>query len=166
MAGLAVLDVVLNLPELSPAAPVGSLLVPSLDLLVAGAALLLVPYAPTAARGWLRLGICLVLVTVLSFAAATRFGSPAALLPAGAALGKAASARAVLGWAAAAVLLLGAGAVAYFASGLVLKGFEQPVVRSVFTVVVAFCAIVQVITGRHVFAPGEIPRIAHLALAR
>jgi len=159
LAGFAVLDVVLNLPDLSPASPVGSLLGPSLDLLLGGAALLLVPSAPARARAYLRLGICLVLVALLGFAAATRFGPPWMILPA------AAPARAALGWAVAAVLLLAAGAASYGASGLVVRGFERPMIRSVFTVVVALCAVLQVVTGRHVFAPGEIHRIAHLALA-
>jgi len=159
LAGFAILDVVLNLPDLSPAYPVGSLLGPSLDLLLGGAALLLVPSAPAGARPYLRLAICLVLVALLGYAAATRFGPPWLLLP------SAAPARGAAGWALAAVLLLAAGAASYGASGMVVRGFERPVIRSVFTVVVAFCAVLQVITGRHVFAPGAIPRIAHLALA-
>jgi hypothetical protein len=155
-----VLDVVLNLPGFSAASPAGSLLGPSLDLLLAGAALLLVPYAPVSARAYLRIAISVVIVALLALSAAGRFGPPPRLLPAHTA------AREPLGWALAGFCLVASAGAVYAATGLVVFGFQLPVVRSVFTLVVAFCAVLQVITGTPVFAPGELPRIAHLALAR
>jgi hypothetical protein len=137
--------VLVNLPGFSAVSPVASLLLPSIDLLVVAAALLGVSQSGEQARVPLRIAVSVLLVALLAWQAAARFGVDSGFPTLGYFLGGAA--------------VLAAGALAYLSSGPVLRGFSFPIVRSLFIVVVALLAVLQVISGRHVLAPSAIPRL-------
>jgi hypothetical protein len=144
-AGLFLFDLLINLPGLSAASPVASLLIPSIDLLVVAAALLGVSQAGEQARVPLRVVVSVLLMALLAWEAATRFGADEGLPTLGYLLGGAAA--------------LAAGALSYVSAGPVLRGFSFPMVRSLFVVVVALLAVLQVVSGQHVLAPSVVPRL-------
>jgi len=155
LAGFLVFDLLVNLPGFLPAFPVGSLILPSIDLLVVAAALLGVAQAGGSARVPLRIVTCGLLVILLAFETASRFGSDIALRLLGGG-----SAAWIAGSCAVSLALVAAAAgVAWLASGLLLQGFSSTIVRSTFLVVVALCAILQVATRYRIFAPSAIPRL-------
>jgi hypothetical protein len=154
-SGLFLLDVLVNLCRFAPAHPLGSLLAPSIDLLVVAALLWGAAQAGERARKPLRIVTCVLLVILLCLEAAIRFGAdiPLNLLGGGGWLGAAAGCLLCLSMAAA------AGGLAYAASGLVVRGFNTVMIRSVFMAVVAVLAVLQVVTGHRLFEPSEIPRM-------
>jgi hypothetical protein len=152
--GLLLLDLLLNCAGFSPSAPVGSLLLPSIDLLVAAAAFLGIAQAGTEGRRFLLALVCTLVVALAVYRAGTRFGFAVGLRAFGGA-----------GWALVAgwvltILCCAAGlAIAWVAGRLVVNGFASGITRSVFLLVVAVLAVVHVLSGNHVFLPSIIPRI-------
>jgi hypothetical protein len=155
VAGLLLLDVLVNLPGFSPAHPVGSLLAPSIDLLVVAAVLWGAAQAGERARVPLRIAVSALLVILLCLETAARFGAdiPLRLLGTGNGMIAAAGCLASLAVAAA------AGFCAYLCSGLVTRAFSSVMVRSVFLAVVAAGAVLQVVAGHRLFQASEIPRL-------
>lgn len=162
MVGLLLFDLLINLPGWSPAAPVSSLLVPSVDLLLVAAALMGAATARPGPRIGIRIAVCVLLVFLLSYATVTRFGFDAAFHLFG-------GNSAVL-FAAGCILSVGAVAaaagLAWLFSRFVIHGFSHIVTRSVFLAVVALLTVFEVISGRHFFTPSEIPRLVrHIGLS-
>ncbi len=156
IAGLFLFDLLINLPGWSPAAPLSSLLAPSVDLLLVAAALL---GAATAGRGpriFIRIAVCLLLVFLLGYATGTRFGFDLAFRL----LGRGSAVLFLAGCILSAVAVAAAAGLAWLFSLLVTRGFSHLVTRSVFLAVVALLTILQVVSGRHIFTPSEIPRLA------
>lgn len=156
LAGALILNVLIDLPAFSAAAPAASLLAPSLDLLVVMALLMMVSSAASKPRAVFSIVVSILLALLLGWKSVDRFGPAEVVrLFAGAsALGKAALA-------AGGVLTLAAAAAAAFAGcRLVLRGFEDAVLRNVFLAAAAVCAVTQALTGLRVFSPSEIPKIA------
>jgi len=155
IAGLLLFDVLINLPGWSPAAPVSSALAPSVDLLLVAAALM---GAATAGRGpriVIRTAVCVLLVFLLGYAAGTRFGFDVAFRL----FGGSAAARPAMGYLLSAGAVAAAAGLAWLFSRLVIQGFSHIVTRSVFLAVVALLTVFQVVSGRHIFTPSEIPRL-------
>jgi hypothetical protein len=153
LGALVALDLLINLPGLSPAALVASLLAPSIDLLIVAAALVGIAQAAPGARAGLRIALSVVLALLLAVEAGARFGFGAAVLLFGgtAPIVQVASAAVCL------VAFLAAGWAAFLLCGPVLRGFSNLLFRSVFLLVIALCAVVQVASGRHVFSPSALP---------
>ncbi len=154
LAGLILFDILLNLPGLRTAAPVASLLVPSIDLLVVGALCAGIAQAGESSRQGLRIAISAFAALLLVYATGGRFGFGIAFHLFGTA-GILVAASCVASLLAVAL----AGAAGYLLTGLLVRGFAAPLVRSIFVLVIALCAVLQVLVGRHVFAPSVIPRI-------
>ena len=154
LAGLVLLDVLVNLPGLATARPLITLLAPSIDLLVLVAACLGVSQAGEGARAPLRIVVAAAAVLLFGWKAAARFGAdvPSHLLGPG---------TAALGWAFAAVALCAAGAAAWALCGLLVKGFTSALSRNVAFLVIAAAAVTQVLTGRHLFTASIVPRMVH-----
>jgi hypothetical protein len=151
VAGLFAFDLLVNLPGLSTAHPVASLLLPSIDLLVAAAALWGAAQAGDRGRRTLRIVICALLLLLLAAETALRFGIDIPLH--------------MFGWPAAAgcivalLIVAAVAAVAWLSSGLVVRGFESAIVRNVFLVVVAALAVLQAVARYHLFASSALPRL-------
>jgi hypothetical protein len=158
-AGLLLFDVLVNLPGFSPAHPVGSLLAPSIDLLVIAALLWGASQAGERARRPLRIVVCSLLVILLGLETGERFGAdiPLRLLGPGSWL------LAATGCLVSLAVLAVAAFLAYAGSGLVVKGFSSVIVRSAFLAVVAVLAVLQVVAGHRLFEPSEIPRLVRAA---
>jgi len=156
LAGALIFDVLIDLPGFSGAAPAASLLAPSLDLLVVMALLLLVSSAAPRLRSGFAVAISILLAVLLGWKAVDRLG-PAEVIrffTGVSALGKAALV------AGGAVVLAAAASAAFLGSRLVLRGFEDALLRNVFLAAAAVCAVTQALTGLRVFSPSEIPKIA------
>ena len=154
LAGLILFDLLLNLPGLSTAAPAASLLIPSLDLLVAGSLCVAIAQAGESSRLGLRIAASLFVLFLLVYAAGSRFGFGVAFnLFGGSGL------QSTFSFIVSLVIVAAAGAAVFFLSGLLLQGFSSALVRSVFVLVIALCAVLQILSGRHVFAPSIVPRI-------
>jgi hypothetical protein len=156
IGGLLLFDLLINLPGWSPAAPVSSLLAPSVDLLLVAAALL---GAATAGRGpriFIRIAVCLLLVFLLGYATGTRFGFDLAFRL----LGRGSAVLFLAGCLLSTAAVAAAAGLAWLFSLLVTRGFSHLVTRSVFLAVVALLTILQVVSGKHIFTPSEIPRLA------
>jgi hypothetical protein len=159
LAGLLLFDLLLNAPGLDPRAAVVTLLRPSIDLLVVAAALLMA--AQAGARGGTaashrvaRALVCLFVAGIALHTLARRLGLGSVV----AVFGNGGPALAA-GWA---LMIVGAAALillSWLAGLLVVRGFTPGVTRSVFLLALALVAVVHVLTGNHVFAPSEIPRI-------
>jgi hypothetical protein len=161
LAGLLLFDVLVNLPGFSLARPIGSLLAPSIDLLVVAAALFGVAQAGERGRVPLRIIICGLLLVLLCLETLVRFGAdiPPQLLGGGTWL---------LATAGCLLCLLVVAAVAfsaYLGSGVVVRGFSSVVVRSVFLAVVAASAVLQVVAGHRLFVPSGLPRLFRAAFS-
>ena len=156
IAGLLLFDLLINLPGWSPSAPVASALAPSVDLLLVAAALMGAATASPGPRLGVRIVVCVLLVFLLGYAAGTRFGFDIPFRLFG---GAGAVPLAAGGLLCAAAVAAAAG-LAWLFSRLVIRGFSHLVTRSVFLAVVALLTVFQVISGKHVFTPSEIPRIA------
>lgn len=153
-AGLILFDLLLNLPGLDTVAPAASLLVPSLDLLLVGALCIGIAQAGESSRRGLRIAASLLVLFLMAYGAARRFGFSAAFHLFGV-TGLQVAASCVISLIAAAA----AGAACFFLSGLLVRGFAPAIVRSVFVLVIALCAVLQVLAGPHLFAPSIVPRI-------
>jgi len=140
LAGIVFIDVLINLPGVSPSRPVLSLLAPSLDLLVALALLMSAAYGGERVRTGFAAGVSVLLALVIGWHGYRRWGIPDAgrtVVLAGAALA--------------------ACAAFFFLSKLVLRGFGDAVLRNLFLLVAACCAVVQAILGVRIFAPSVVP---------
>jgi len=158
VAGLLLLDLLVNLPAFVPAAPVRSALAPSIDLLVLVAACMGISQAGDGARRPLRIGLGVLAAALAAAAAGLRFGWDAG----GRLFGDGQAMAAAAGWAAC-VLLAAAGAFAAFlVSGLVVRGVEARVIRSAVLLVIALAAVLQVVTGKRLFTASVIPRLIGL----
>ncbi len=155
LAGLFLFDVLVNLPGLSPSSPMGSLLLPSIDLLVIAAACMGIAQAGERARLPLRVAVSVLAVILMACAAGLRFGFDVEprLLGGGTFLPVAA------GWLACLGLLAAAGAAAFLLSGLLVDGLQSPISRSILLLLISLAAVLQVVSGRRLFASSVIPRI-------
>lgn len=154
LAGMLLFDLLLNSTGFSPASPVGSLLLPSIDLLVIAAALLGIARAGTGARRALIALVCLFAVALAVYRGGTRFGFDVVVRAFGT-TGMALTA----GWVLTILCCVAGLGVAWLAGTLVVSGFTPGIARSVFLVIVAVLAVVHVLHGNHVFTPSLIPRI-------
>ncbi len=156
VAGIVLLDLLINLPAFSVSSPLGSLLVPSLDLLVVLALLMGVSQASSGLKTGFSIAVSVLLTLMLGWETVERVGPREALglLQAGPAL------RSALLVVACIAALAACGTAAFFASRLALRGLADPFLRNVFLVVAAVCAVLQAATGLRVFAPSMVPRIA------
>jgi hypothetical protein len=148
-------DLLINLPAWSAAAPVSSGLAPSVDLLLAAAALMGAATVNPGARLGVRITVCVLLVSLLACSAGARFGFDAAFRL----FGGTGAARLAAGCFLTAAAVAAAAGLAWLFSRLVIHGFSHIVTRSVFLAVVALLTVFQVISGRRIFMPSEIPRI-------
>jgi hypothetical protein len=155
IAGLLLFDLLINLPGWFPSAPVASALAPSVDLLLVAAALMGAATASPGPRLGVRIVVCVLLVFLLGYAAGTRFGFDIPFRLFG---GAEAVPLAAGGLLCAAAVAAAAG-LAWLFSRLVIHGFSHLVTRSVFLAVVALLTVLQVVSGRNVFTPSEVPRI-------
>jgi hypothetical protein len=149
-AGLLFFDLLVNLPGFSSASPVASLLAPSIDLLVVSAALVGISQSGERSRVPLRIVVSVLLAALLGYEAAARFGLDAISRTLG--IGFPAA-----GYLLGVVALLAAAALSYIGSGPVLRGFSFAIVRSLFIVVVALLAVLQVVSRQHILGPSAIP---------
>ena len=148
-AGLLLLDILVNVPAFSPSAPTPSLLEPSIDLLVLVALCWGIAPASAPARLPLRIGLAAAAVGLMVCAAGLRWGwDGVGRLPGG--------------WAGGIGLVVVAAVAAFALCGLVLKGLEAPLVRSILLLVISLAAVRQVISGRKVFSASVIPRLVAL----
>jgi len=154
-AGLLLLDVLLNVPLLSPRAPLASLLAPSIDFLVLTACCMGIARAGASAQQGLRIGFAVVAAAFLAGEAGLRFGWDAGghLFGSGAGTGTTAS------WAISAVLLVAAGIAAFALSRLTVRGLQPPLARGVLLLAISLAAMVQVVSGRRLFAASIVPRL-------
>ncbi len=155
LAGVLLFDILVNLPGFSPTAPVDSLLLPSIDLLVVAAACKGIARAGERARLPLRIAVSVLAVILLACGAGLRFGFDVEARLFGGDTFIAVAA----GWAVTLGLLSLAGAAAFFLSGLLVGGFQQPIARSVVVLLVSLAAVLQVVSGRRLFTPSIIPRL-------
>lgn len=155
VAGLLALDLLLNLPGVRAGTVAGSLLLPSIDLLVIGAILLGGAQSGAGGRRALRLVAVLALLVIAGYEAVSRFGIAAAI----GLFGTGAAARVASG-AVSLLALAAAGLASWLAAGLVLLGLRTLLARSVFVAAVSAAAILQVLTGGKVLAPSLVPRMA------
>jgi hypothetical protein len=158
LAGLLLLDLLVNLPGFRPAAPVASLLLPSIDLLVLAAACMGTAQAGERARLPLRIVVSVLAVILVACSAGLRFG-----FDAGAHLFEGGAIATIAGWTVSLLLLATAGAAAFLLTGLLVGGLEAPIARSVFLLLVSLAAVLQVVSGRRLFAGSVIPRLIALA---
>ncbi len=153
LPGLLLFDLLLNLPALAPSAPVRSLLAPTLDLLVLVAACMGIAQAGEGARRPLRAVLAVVAVGLVAASAGLRFAwSP----------GSAMAMTAAAGWALTGLMAVVVAVAAFLISGLVVRGVESRVTRSVLLLAVALAAVLQVVSGRRLFAPSVIPKLVAL----
>ena len=154
LAGLILSDILINLPGFSFSAPVASLLAPSIDLLVVGTLCVGIAQAGEASRRGLRIAAGLFVVFLLVYAAGSRFGFAVAFHLFGDS-----GVLIALGCIASLAIVAAAGAATFLLSGLLVRGFSAALVRSIFVLAIALCAVLQVLTGRHLLAPSVVPRI-------
>jgi hypothetical protein len=154
LAGLVLLDLLMNLPVLAPASAAGSLLVPSIDLLVIVAACIGIAQAGEGSRVPLRVAAAVLAVLLVAWKTGTRFGFdlPWRLFGDGTAL---AAAGCLVSFAA----LAAVGVAVFLLSGLLVRAFVTGMARSIALLVIAAAAVTQVLLGRTVFAASIVPRI-------
>ena len=141
LAGMVCFDLLLNGPRFSLVSPLASLAVPSIDLLVVLAVLLSAAHGTERVRTGFALGVAILLAFFLGWQAYRRWGASDGALR-----------LALLGIAA-----VGAGAASFFLSRLVLRGFRDVVLRSLFLLAAAGCAVIQALLGLRIFAPSVVP---------
>jgi hypothetical protein len=141
LAGIVAFDILLNIPGVSGVSPVLSLLAPSIDLLVVLAILMSASYATRRVRIGFAVAVALLVALFAGWEAFGRWGQRA-----GAAL--------VVILAAAALV---AGGASFFLSRLVLRGFSDATLRSVFLLTAAGCAMMQALLGVRIFSPSVVP---------
>ena len=140
VAGVVLIDALMNLPGFSAAAPVTSLLLPSLDLLVALALLMSAAYGGTRLRTAFAVIVSVLLALLIAWQGYRRWGTPDA--------GR--------------IIIVGVAGVAacvafFFLSKLVLHGFGDAILRNVFFLAAACCAVVQALLRVRIFAPSALP---------
>jgi hypothetical protein len=148
LAGLLLFDVLVNLPGFSPASPIGSLLLPSVDLLILAAACMGIAQAGERARMPLRVAVSVLAVILVACSLGLRFGFDAGT---------------PLRWVVALLLLAATGGAAFFLSGLLVVGLQSPISRSALLLVVSLAVVLQVVSGRRLFTGSVIPRLFALA---
>ncbi len=156
LAGLVLLDLLMNLPGLLPAPAVGSLLVPSIDLLVIVAACIGIAQAGEASRVPLRIAAAVLAVLLVAWKTGTRSGwldLPWRLF------GDGSVPLAAAGCVVSLAALAAAGFAVFLLTGLLVRAFVTGVARSAAVLVIAAAAVVQVLLGKTVFAPSIVPRI-------
>ena len=158
LAGLFLLDLLVNLPGFRSAAPAASLLLPSIDLLVLAAACMGIAQAGERARLPLRIVVSVVAVILIGCSAGLRFG-----FDAGAHLFGGGPVAETAGWMVSVLCAAAAGAAAFLLTGLLIGGLQAPVTRSVFLLVVSLAAVLQVVSGKRLFSASVIPRLIALA---
>jgi len=156
-AGLILLDVLLNVPRFSSAAPAASILAPSIDLLVLVACGMGIARAGTTARVGLRAAFAVLTAGFAVCEAGLRFGWDA-----GAQLFGPGHLLAVASWAVVALTAITAGAGAFALCGMLVRGMESALARAVVLLGVSLAAVLQVASGRHLFAPSVIPKLISL----
>jgi hypothetical protein len=159
VSGLLLLDLLVNLPAFSAAAPLRSLLAPSIDLLVLVAASMAIAQAGPPARRPLRIGLAVLAAGLLAAAAGLRFGWDAGARLLG---GPGLAMTAAAGWAVTVLIAAAAAVAAFLVSGLVVRGLEPRLVRSALLLVIALAAVLQAVSGRRVFTSSVIPRLISL----
>ena len=142
---MLVLDLLVNAPAFSAAAPVASLLQPSLDLMLLLGALVLIAQAGPRARLALRIILVVPALVLVGFTAAAWPGPVAEFL----------RSHLVAGI----LLLAAAGGACYLAFGLVLRGLSTPLPRNVLLLAVSFLAILQITMRIAVFRQSVIPQL-------
>jgi hypothetical protein len=155
LAGLLLLDLLLNLPGLSPASPVASLCAPSIDLLAVAAVCLGAVRSDGAPRRGPRAAAAALAACLMACAVGERFGWTVFVGLFGGTGGFAAAASALVSLACAAAAFL----AAYLVSGLVVAGLGDLIARNVFLLVVAASVVVQALAGVRVFAPSVVPKV-------
>jgi hypothetical protein len=141
LAGMICFDLLLNSPRFSSISPLASLAVPSIDLLVVLAILLSAAHGNARVQTGFAAGVAGILAFFLGWQAFRRWGAPDEVLR-----------LALLG-----VAAIGAGAASFFLSRLVLRGFSNAVLRSLFLLAAAGCAVVQALLGVRIFASSVVP---------
>jgi hypothetical protein len=148
LAGLLLMDILVNLPGFRPVAPVASLLLPSIDLLVLVAACMGVAQAGERARMPLRIAVSALAVVLVACSLGLRFGFDAG---------------SPMGWVVAVLLLAATGGAAFFLSGLLVAGLQSPVWRSMLLLLVSLAVVLHVVSGKRLFTASVIPRLLALA---
>jgi len=154
VAGTFCFDILLNLPRLDSASPVLSLLVPSIDLLVVAAACWGVAQGAQSPRRGGRAVVCVLVAFLLAYATFSRFGLDVCLHL----FGSVGALRVAASLAVCVALMAAAISASYLIAGLLADGFQNPVVRNVFLLVVALSAIAQVFTHNLVFTRSVLAR--------
>ena len=142
LGGMVLFDILINLPGLSAVSPLASVLAPSVDLLVVLAILMSAARGGQGVRTGFAVGVSALVALVTGWQAYHRWGASSAwqLLALGAAA-------------------CGAGAASFFLSKLVYRGFRDAVLRSLFLLAAASCAVIQALLGLRIFAPSSVPGI-------
>jgi hypothetical protein len=158
MAGLLLLDVLLNVPLFSPWSPAGSLLAPSIDLLVLAACCMGIAQTGGPTRRSLRIGLAVLAAVLVACEAGLRFGWGAG----GHLLGSGPAMRAAASWVACLLLAAAVGLAGFALSGPTVRGLEAPLARSLLLLAVSLATILQVVSGRRLFTASVIPRLISL----
>jgi len=137
VGGLLLLDLVLNAAAFDPAAPLDSLLRPSLDVMLLVASVVLIAQAGPRARPWLRAGLVVPALFMIAAAAVTGPGPVAGFF----------EQRVLL----AVIALAAAAGACWFAFDLVTRGLDSPLLRNAFLLAVFFLATLQVALHLPVF---------------
>ncbi|HTZ53381.1 MAG TPA: hypothetical protein VMF68_17050 [Spirochaetia bacterium] len=158
VAGLLLMDLLLNVSAFALSAPVRSLLAPSIDVLVMVAACMAVAQAAPAARRPLRIALAVLAAGLTAASAGLRFGWDAG----GHLFGSGSAMTAAAGWALCVLMIAAAAFAAFLVCGLVVRGVQPRLVRSVVLLVIALAAVLQVVSGRKLFTASVIPRLIAL----
>jgi hypothetical protein len=158
LAGLLLFDLLVNLPAFTASSPAGSLLLPSIDLLVITAACMGIAQAGEQARMPLRISLAVLALALVACSAGLRFGFDVG----GRLFGGGTALSAAAGWTVSVVLLCTAGAAAFLLSGLLVTGLRPPITRSIVLLLVALAAVLQVVSGKRLFSASVIPRLIAL----
>jgi hypothetical protein len=141
LAGMAAFNILLNIHGFSWASPVASLLDPSVDLLVLMAILMTAALVNQRAHVGFAVGVAVLLALYVGWQVFQRWGAPLA-----------AGRIALIGLAA-----LVAGVVSFFLSRLVVRGFDDATLRSLFLLAAACCVIIQALLGVRIFSSSVVP---------
>lgn len=145
IAGMLIIDLVLNAAVFDPASPFASLLRPSLDLMLLLASLVLIAQAGARTRPWLRGGLVVPALLMIAAAAATGPGPVAVFL----------TARLPL----AVLALAAAGALCFLAFGFVIQGLTSVMLRNAFLLAVSFLAVLQITSRLAIFRQSAAARL-------
>ncbi|MGA2763683.1 MAG: hypothetical protein ABSG17_10000 [Spirochaetia bacterium] len=154
-AGIMLFDLLINLPRLSPASLPASILAPSLDLLVVLAILMSTVRTRPGLKTGVATGVSVAVALVVGLEAFLRWGAQEA----GRVFGNGLVAEGLLLGVAALAALTAVGLASFFLARLVLQGFGDPLLRSLFLLAAAGCAVIQALLGVRVFAGSAVPGI-------